>query len=116
MTITAKYAGHCAKCGKDIRVGDKIEWSKGSKPEHTNCDSASTDQAVPSVKGGASEKQLATLRRLANRLECIGGFDSYGGTGYDCALEVRAKISAGLTSHEASKLIGWAMSMVEDEM
>jgi hypothetical protein len=28
--ITAKFAGTCRKCGGRIKVGDQIEWQKGT--------------------------------------------------------------------------------------
>lgn len=40
MTITARYAGTCTKCSSPIAVGVKIEWTKGTKPAHTECPQA----------------------------------------------------------------------------
>lgn len=37
MTIIAKYPGRCKKCGGLIKVGDKIEWSKGEGAAHVKC-------------------------------------------------------------------------------
>jgi hypothetical protein len=37
MTITAKYPSRCAVCGRPIRVGDQIEWKKGSPAVHAAC-------------------------------------------------------------------------------
>lgn len=37
MTITAKFAGTCRKCGKPIMVGEKIEWEKGRGAAHLEC-------------------------------------------------------------------------------
>jgi ribosomal protein L37E len=39
MTITAKYAGRCRRCGGRISVGDQIEWSKGEGARHVECES-----------------------------------------------------------------------------
>jgi hypothetical protein len=46
MTITAKYAGTCAACGGAIRVGDMIEWQRGSQPRHATCPQ-SVDPSAP---------------------------------------------------------------------
>jgi hypothetical protein len=37
MTITAKFAGVCKKCGGKIAVGEKIEWSREGGARHVNC-------------------------------------------------------------------------------
>jgi hypothetical protein len=37
MFIKAKYHGVCKKCGSEIRVGEEIEWSRGSGARHTIC-------------------------------------------------------------------------------
>lgn len=37
MVITAKFPGKCMKCGRQISVGSKIEWSKGSGASHVEC-------------------------------------------------------------------------------
>ena len=37
MTITAKYPGRCRVCGGAIRVGETIEWKKGSVAAHLKC-------------------------------------------------------------------------------
>ena len=39
MTITAKFAGTCRKCGGRIKVGEKIEWEKGTGAQHMECTS-----------------------------------------------------------------------------
>lgn len=38
MTITAKYAGRCQKCGAPIAAGQPIEWEKGQGARHVNDD------------------------------------------------------------------------------
>ncbi len=37
MILTAKYQSNCCKCGMQIDPGMKIEWSRGSRPYHTEC-------------------------------------------------------------------------------
>jgi hypothetical protein len=37
MVIKAKYPGVCPKCGGIINKGDRIEWTRGSKPTHVVC-------------------------------------------------------------------------------
>lgn len=48
MTISAKYPGTCSKCNGAITPGQKIEWTKGSRPTHTSC-GAPTSAAKPGV-------------------------------------------------------------------
>ena len=40
MTITAKYAGQCRKCGGQINVGDQVEWVRGNGAAHVHCPEA----------------------------------------------------------------------------
>jgi hypothetical protein len=35
MTITARFASVCARCGNRIEVGSKIEWERGQKAVHS---------------------------------------------------------------------------------
>lgn len=37
MTISAKFPSRCACCGGNIRVGEQIEWTKGSPAVHAGC-------------------------------------------------------------------------------
>lgn len=37
MIITAKFASVCPSCSSRIAIGDKVEWSKGSKAAHVAC-------------------------------------------------------------------------------
>ena len=37
MTIHAKYAGTCRKCGRPINVGDEIDWERGRGAAHVEC-------------------------------------------------------------------------------
>ena len=37
MIITAKFASVCPVCSQRIAVGEKVEWSKGSKAAHVAC-------------------------------------------------------------------------------
>jgi hypothetical protein len=37
MIITAKFASTCLCCSAPIAVGNKVEWSKGSKATHVAC-------------------------------------------------------------------------------
>lgn len=37
MTITAKFAGRCTKCGGHIAVGAQIEWERTAGARHLKC-------------------------------------------------------------------------------
>lgn len=37
MTITAKFAGTCKKCGGHIAAGTQIEWERGAGASHVKC-------------------------------------------------------------------------------
>ena len=37
MIITAKFSSFCPHCNSRINVGEKVEWSKGSKAAHVAC-------------------------------------------------------------------------------
>lgn len=39
IAMTSKYPGRCAKCRGRISVGERIYWTKGSKPRHATCGS-----------------------------------------------------------------------------
>lgn len=54
MTITAKYAATCPCCNRPINVGDRIEWSKGTKARHAACAAvgAPVSSARPRRGGG----------------------------------------------------------------
>lgn len=47
MTIRAKYAGRCRKCGGGICVGDEIDWERGEGASHVECPAT-----TPGVKLG----------------------------------------------------------------
>jgi len=53
MIITAKYAGRCSSCARVIEVGERIEWTRGSRVvQHTNCRASlasATSQQQPSA-------------------------------------------------------------------
>ena len=40
MTMRAKYAGTCRKCGGNISPGTEIEWERGAGASHTTCPTA----------------------------------------------------------------------------
>ena len=44
MRIRSKFSSTCPKCGKAIDAGTMVEWVKGSKAEHVDCEA--TAQAV----------------------------------------------------------------------
>jgi hypothetical protein len=48
MTITAKFASFCPTCGKTIKRGEKVEWTKGEKARHTTCGAPTPAAPAPS--------------------------------------------------------------------
>lgn len=64
MTITAKFAGTCRKCGGRIEVGDKIEWEKGKGAQHVRC-KAKAAPALNSPPPTAMVPQDADPQKLA---------------------------------------------------
>lgn len=76
MTITAKYSSKCATCGGAIRVGEKIEWSKGSPARHAAegmCQDRQTTPTPaakkPASTGRASQKQINYALSLIDRMD-----------------------------------------------
>lgn len=43
MTITARFDSKCPACSRWIHAGDSVEWTKGSKARHTDCEAASPE-------------------------------------------------------------------------
>ena len=37
MIIKAKFSSTCPTCGRRIKKGDSVEWSKGRKAVHADC-------------------------------------------------------------------------------
>jgi hypothetical protein len=48
MTIKARYAGRCGRCGGAINAGDEMEWSRGQPTRHLTCP-ASTATTEPTA-------------------------------------------------------------------
>lgn len=67
-------------------------------------------------KSGASDRQVAALRRLTRRLERVELFDSINGTGAVFAREIEREMERGLSRRRASELIDSAIFALEDEM
>jgi hypothetical protein len=119
MTITAKFASKCSACGCAIAPGSKIEWSKGSPVRHVTCTTSAAAPAAskPATPGAATAKQITLLHKLASRLERVGQFDSFCGSGSDAADDILRHLQGGkLTSRKASELISAAMGLVDDAM
>lgn len=112
MTITARYPGKCSKCGRSITVGEKIEWSRGSKAYHSKCpmESAKAAAMQPTKKSSgprlASSKQKAVIRRASQ--DWFDIFD--GASGYDIHRGPTDAELDKMTSKEASGLIDCIMS------
>jgi hypothetical protein len=81
MTITAKYASKCARCGGQIQVGEKIEWSKGSPAMH------SLDDTTCSFRVGAVQMTDDELSKSEETLaKAIDTTDTPEGTALASAL------------------------------
>ena len=86
MTMTAKYNGKCRVCGKAIRAGEKIEWTKAGGARHLNCESSSNRVSTASMvaptsrrkasNGKATDRQVRYAMRLLGRLGARGWHDT----------------------------------------
>lgn len=47
MKIPAKFSSVCPACGFRIRVGDEVEWERGSPARHAVCPAAERPKATP---------------------------------------------------------------------
>jgi DNA helicase-2/ATP-dependent DNA helicase PcrA len=58
MRIKAKFSSRCPECGKQIEVGDWVEWVKGGKATHTECAKSGDVKPgfTPAVRGSIYEK------------------------------------------------------------
>lgn len=45
MTITARFASQCGRCGQAIAVGSQINWVRGQKATHIACPAPKVEQA-----------------------------------------------------------------------
>lgn len=77
MVIRAKYNGTCGVCGRRIRAGEEIEWSREAGSRHVACDGRAKggEPAAPAYDG-------PTWR--------ISGGSGYGCTGWAVGQVVRA--------------------------
>ena len=52
--MSAKYAGWCRKCGGQIRVGDKINWTKDTGANHVSCPAKTSSPATTGAPATAA--------------------------------------------------------------
>ena len=91
MIIQAKFASVCG-CGRQIRVGEKVEWSRGAKARHVACaGSAPAAASAPAGKVYDSQKFNGHgARKGGYRKACVsdGNCSSFGSGrscgGHDC--------------------------------
>lgn len=50
MTITARFASRCPSCSVAIAVGERVEWTKGSKARHTDCSAVAASKAAAEAR------------------------------------------------------------------
>jgi len=97
MIITARFASCCPTCSRAVSVGDKVEWSKGTKARHVACSAPTTNPTNPNVvvvkkasNYDSSKFNGYGARRGGFRKACVtdGNCSSFGsGTscgGHDC--------------------------------
>lgn len=65
MTIKAKYAGTCTRCGGSISPGDLIEWSRGAGSHHVTCSKQAKSQPKSQPKSSATRPPLNSPGRAA---------------------------------------------------
>lgn len=79
MTISAKFPSRCACCGGNIRVGEQIEWTKGSPAVHAGCVgkpiAAAAPKAPRAAKPAAPKVDTTGCQYLSRRSN--GRDDSY---------------------------------------
>jgi hypothetical protein len=63
MVISAKFASTCPKCGQPIRMGTRIDWSKGCKAKHVECPSG--ESAAPAKHRKSASKSASEPTREA---------------------------------------------------
>lgn len=104
-TVTVERIGRAfAVDGVDCAYGYLADNREPQAPRATGTD------------GGASEKQLCALRKMAARLDRIDQFDSFHGNGQTVAVELRqAAADSTLSLHKASELIDMAADLIDDE-
>lgn len=88
MTITAKYAGTCKKCGGHISVGDKIEWERGTGASHCTCPAAPATAKMAAIRRRPAPRSRPARKRLTCR--------SCGQSGYSGSYPFSTCASSGL--------------------
>lgn len=104
MTITAKYAGKCNRCGGQTEVGDMIDWQKGKGASHVNCPKAKSndDDCYRCSKGWSCTKHTgAAVTRKATSQPAASYRPVYGVEycGYPCPVTGR-KCTASDPCHD----------------
>jgi hypothetical protein len=84
MTITAKFAGHCATCHESIHIGDEIEYKKGEPVSHAACAKHYYEIAAGGDKIGILAHSFTEAKAEAERLVAEGCdaeyCEGYGGS------------------------------------
>lgn len=86
MIITAKFASVCPGCSRRILVGEKVEWSRGSRACHAAC----AGQPVATVVAPSGRSRVRRAGPWAGAAASVPGYASWctdrPGCGcYDCA-------------------------------
>ena len=90
MIITARFASCCPTCSRAVSVGDKVEWSKGTKARHVACSAPTTTTVKATVVKKASNYDSSKFNgygapRGGFRKSCVtGGNCSSFGSGNSC--------------------------------
>jgi hypothetical protein len=86
MIIVAKFASICPTCSQRIAVGEKVEWSKGSKAAHVACGAGGVSQRSSyrgPYRGSRRNSRAGSAPQVAGYSSWCTGRDGCGC--FDCA-------------------------------
>lgn len=82
MIITAKFTSVCPCCSAQIKAGEKVEWTKGSKARHVACAGKPAAAASSAPRRSAYSRGYGTGRQYG--WDGVYGSPSYYSSGqYD---------------------------------
>jgi hypothetical protein len=95
MTITARFDSKCPTCSAWIHAGDRVEWTKGSKARHADCEAAKVAREakyapIPAFIPEPFEDDRWVLYYPARTLDSMSEFDRLNRTAikvYACAAD-----------------------------
>lgn len=63
MIIRAKFPSTCPGCGERIRVGEQVEWARGTKARHVACAPGRAPTPCPDCEGEPCARHWNASRR-----------------------------------------------------